>query len=397
MKNKKLSDAFIFITLLGIVSMFSDMTHEGASSIRGAYLLLLGASASTIGFISGLGELVGYGLRYFFGKLTDKSKKYWELTIIGYAIDVLAVPALALVNEDGWILACFLLILERTGKAIKKPAKNTILSFAASVEGSGKSFAYQEALDQFGAFVGPLLLYVVMLFKKGSMFNVYQTCFAFLTIPAFICLFVLIYAKRKFPHPENFEKDEGKESKIIISKNFIYYLIGIAFFAFGFIDFSLITMHVVKINIFDDSITPLLYSLAMLLDALSALFFGNMFDSKGITSLMISTIISSLFSIFIFGFNNKISILIGICLWGIGMGAQESILKAAVSKIVNKENRGQGYGIFEFVFGLSWFLGSWLLGTMYDVNIYLMIAISFIFQIMAVIMYYKSNKIKQIK
>ena len=157
-KRKKLTSAMSFIVLLGIVSLFSDMTHEGASSIRGAYLSILGASAATIGFVSGLGELVGYSLRFVFGRLTDKTKKYWAMTIAGYVIDCFAVPALALVPKDGWIWACILLMIERTGKAIKKPAKNTLLSFAASQEGAGKSFAIQEALDQIGAFLGPLML-----------------------------------------------------------------------------------------------------------------------------------------------------------------------------------------------------------------------------------------------
>ena len=104
--KKKLSQAMLFIILVGIVSLFSDMTHEGASSIRGAYLSLLGASAATIGFVSGLGELIGYSMRYVFGKLTDKTKRYWPMTILGYILDVLAVPALALVGERGWIAAC---------------------------------------------------------------------------------------------------------------------------------------------------------------------------------------------------------------------------------------------------------------------------------------------------
>lgn len=128
--KKKLSQAMLFIILFGIVSLFSDMTHEGASSIRGAYLSLLGASAATIGFVSGLGELIGYSMRYVFGKLTDKTKHYWPMTILGYILDVLAVPALALVGEHGWIAACALLVIQRLGKAIKKPAKDTIMSFA---------------------------------------------------------------------------------------------------------------------------------------------------------------------------------------------------------------------------------------------------------------------------
>lgn len=153
-KKGRMSQAMVFLILFGVVSLFSDMTHEGASSIRGAYLAIMGASAGAIGFFSGLGELIGYSMRYVFGKLTDKTRRYWPITIIGYVLDVMAVPALALVGEDGWIWACLLLVVQRMGKAIKKPAKDTIMSFAASQEGVGKSFGLQELLDQIGAFWG---------------------------------------------------------------------------------------------------------------------------------------------------------------------------------------------------------------------------------------------------
>lgn len=146
--KKKLSQAMLFVLLFGIVSLFSDMTHEGASSIRGVYLSLLGASAGVIGFVSGLGELIGYSMRYVFGKLTDKTKKYWPMTILGYILDIIAVPALALVGEHGWIWACALLVVQRMGKAIKKPAKDTILSFAASQEGIGKASVYRSFLTR---------------------------------------------------------------------------------------------------------------------------------------------------------------------------------------------------------------------------------------------------------
>ena len=216
MKHSKkpiLSQAMLFILLFGIVSLFSDMTHEGASSIRGAYLSLLGASAGTIGFVSGLGELIGYSMRYVFGKLTDKTKQYWPMTVAGYVLDIIAVPALALVGEHGWVAACTLLVVQRMGKAIKKPAKDTIMSFAASQEGVGKSFGIQEVLDQIGAFIGPVLLYLVMLFKTdGSIFETYATCFAVLAVPGAITLVLLLFTKHKFPNPEHFEPEPTEYS-----------------------------------------------------------------------------------------------------------------------------------------------------------------------------------------
>ena len=401
-----ISQAMVFIILFGIVSLFSDMTHEGAASIRGAYLTLLGASAGTIGFVSGLGEMIGYSMRYFFGKLTDKTKKYWPMVIFGYVVDVLAVPALALVGEHGWIAACALLIIQRMGKAIKKPAKDTVMSFAATQEGVGKSFGIQEVLDQIGAFLGPVLLYLVMLFKTdGSTFEIYSFCFAVLAIPGAITLTLLILTMRKFPNPEKFEPEPKEYTPFKMKKEFILYITGISLFAFGFIDYSLIIMHVSReytglagtltetSSLVTTGTIPLLYAGAMLIDAISALIFGFMYDRKGTQALVISTIISAPFAVFVFGFHTEAALLFGIILWGIGMGAQESILKAAVSTMVPKTSRATGYGIFECSFGIFWFLGSWLLGVLYDVNIYVMIAVSVAAQLMA-IPFYVSSRVK---
>ena len=404
--KKRISQAMIFIILFGIVSLFSDMTHEGASSIRGAYMSLLGASAGAIGFVSGLGELIGYSMRYVFGKLTDKTMRYWLMTIAGYVLDVLAVPALALVGEHGWIAACGLLIIQRMGKAIKKPAKDTIMSFAASQEGVGKSFGIQEVLDQIGAFLGPVLLYIVMLFKtEGSTFEIYSRCFAVLAVPGAITILLLLITKYKFPNPENFEPEEKRFTPFKVKKEFIFYIAGISLFAFGFIDYSIIIMHVSKTytnisaqltetsSLVNSGTLPLLYAGAMLVDAVAALVFGLMYDKKGVKALAWSTVISAPFAILVFGTKSTSALLLGIALWGVGMGAQESILKAAVTKMVPKSSRATGYGVFECSFGVFWFLGSWLLGVLYDISIPAMITVSVVSQLAAIPLYIASDKL----
>lgn len=403
-KSKKVSPAMVFIILFGIVSLFSDMTHEGASSIRGAYLSLLGASAGTIGFVSGLGELIGYSMRYVFGRITDRTHKYWTMTIFGYILDILAVPALALVGEHGWIAASILLVIQRMGKAIKKPAKDTIMSFAASGEGVGKSFGIQELLDQIGAFLGPVLLYVVMLFKtEGSTFEIYKTCFAFLLIPGLITIIMLFVTKYKFPNPEHFEPEPKEYIPFKLKDKFIYYIIGISLFAFGFIDYALIIMHISKTfgtlgqgvvtsSLINSETIPLLYAGAMLIDAVAAMVFGYMYDRNGIKALVLSTIISAPFGVFIFTKTSTLAVFIGLALWGVGMGAQESILKAAVTSIVPKQSRATGYGIFECSFGVFWFLGSWIMGLLYEKNILIMVIVSIIAQLLAIPFYLKSSK-----
>lgn len=407
-KSKKLSQAMLFIILFGIVSLFSDMTHEGASSIRGAYLSLLGASAAAIGFISGLGELIGYSMRYFFGKLTDKTKLYWPMTIAGYVLDVAAVPLLALVGEHGWIAACALLVVQRMGKAIKKPAKDTIMSFAASQEGVGKSFGLQEVLDQIGAFLGPVLLYLVMLFKTdGTTYEIYSTCFAILAVPGAITLILLVITRCKFPNPEHFEPEPKEYIPFKMKKEFVLYIAGISLFAFGFIDYSIIIMHVSRTyshiasglsettSLVNSGTLPLLYAGAMLVDAVAALVFGLMYDKKGLRALVWSTVISAPFAVFVFSLNSVPALLFGIALWGVGMGAQESILKAAVTSMVPKTSRATGYGIFECSFGFFWFLGSWLMGVLYDTSIPVMVVVSVAAQLAAIPLYIASAKLRK--
>lgn len=421
--------AFTFIVLMGIVSMFSDMTHEGARSVLGEYLNLTGASAAAIGFVSGFGELCGYSLRLLSGFWADKTKHYWGLIIFGYTIQVLAIPALALVPDNGWIFACSLVVLERVGKAIKKPAKNTLVSFAADEIGTGKGFALQEFLDQLGAFLGPLLLFLVgLIIGTQDLFGTYRLGFLTLGIPAFITIVLTVLAWHFYPHPENFDQpatspenthaptDPPREPcapdstgdtptsdaltndaptstlppvsaatpGFRFNRAFALYMAAICLFAFGFADFTLITLHAAKTAAFPKSALALLYAGAMAVDAIAALIFGTWFDHIGLRALIVSTLLTAPFSAFVFLSGNPWFISFGIVLWGLGMGAQESIMKAAVAKIMPKDRRATGFGIFETGFGIAWFLGSWLIGALYDLNIPAMVAVSIISQLTSV-------------
>ncbi len=386
--ERRLSGAIAFLTLMGIVSLFSDMTHEGARSILGEYLDLTGASAAAIGFVSGAGELCGYSLRLLSGFVADRTKKYWALVIAGYALQVLAIPLLALVPANGWVIACGLVIAERIGKAIKKPAKNTLVSFAASETGLGKGFAYQEFLDQLGAFLGPVLLFVITMIKgTDGLLSTYRVCFLALGVPALITIGLVLFSRVRYPHPEQFEKAEEKAGPFRLKRSFIFYMIAIALFAFGFADFTLITLHAARTNAFPKEGLSLLYAAAMAVDAVSALFFGWLFDRIGLKALILSTLCSAFFAGFVFLTANPVLIGIGIVLWGIGMGAQESIMKAAVSAIVPRAHRSAGFGIFETGFGVAWFLGSWLLGALYDIKPLYLVLVSVAVQIGAIVFY----------
>lgn len=382
--------ALSFIFVMGIVSLFSDMTHEGARSVIGPFLSLTGASASTIGFVSGLGELCGYSLRLISGPLADRSGRYWTLVIIGYALQVLSIPLLAFVPENGWIVASSLIILERSAKALKKPAKNSLVSFASSEVGVGKGFAYLEVLDQLGAFIGPIIIFLMTSLRGGKdELDTYHRSFALLFIPAVITIILVIYAWRKYPNPQVFErKREESKAQFKLRPSFVMFMMAISLFAFGFADFSLISLYAASKKIFPSSSISLLYAVAMAVDAVAALVFGTLYDKIGLKSLIISSLLSAFFPFFVFLSNKSWMVIVGIVLWGIGMGAEESIMKSAVASIVPRDMRSTGFGVFETAFGVAWFLGSWLLGVLYDKSLFVMVLVSFSSQVLGIIFYF---------
>lgn len=370
-KSEKYKVAVVFLLLMGLVSLFSDITYEGMRSIIGPYLGMLGASAFFVSFVAGFSELFGYGMRLIFGRIVDKTKKYWLFTFIGYGMNLLVIPTLALTNH--WVPAITLVVLERLGKAIRKPSKDTITSFVGGQLGYGKTFAIEEFLDQIGATVGPLFVsFSISKNLASGTLQAYRTSFALLVFPAIITLGVLSIAKVIVPSPEGLEKPSKVNTENIKkSKTLRLYLLAIGLFAFSFADFALIGYHAQAQKIFSATVIPLLYAAAMAIDALSALLFGWMFDKTGLKVIVIPVFLSAFYGLLSFS-SAKITIWLGVLTWGIGMGAQESIFKAAIAKLVAKESRATAYGVYNTVFGISWFLGSALIGLLYEYNIQLL-------------------------
>ncbi|MCS7245279.1 MAG: MFS transporter [candidate division WOR-3 bacterium] len=374
------------IVLLGFISLFADITYEGARSILGPYLFVLGASSVFVGFIAGFGEFLGYFLRIFFGYLADKLKNYWLFIFIGYFLNLLSVPLLAFANN--YIFAGILILTERIGKAIRTPSRDTIISYMGAKYGQGYAFGLHELIDQFGAFAGPTLIFIILFFSKIN----YKVAFLSLLIPAIISILILIYVYQKFKYITIENKKEAKFKSIWEEKKFWIYTIAISFVSFGFIDFALISYHYKKFNILSPEIIAILYSVAMIVDAISSFILGKLFDKHGIRVIIFSIALTSFSSILLFIGKSKIFIILGIFLWGISIGSQESIMRAYISNIIKMEERATAFGIFNSIYGFSWFLGSFLLGYVYKISIILFVLISFVFQILGLLVLTKFIK-----
>ncbi|HTW60210.1 MAG TPA: MFS transporter [Terracidiphilus sp.] len=358
--------ALRFVLMIGVVSFFADFTYEGSRSITGPFLATLGASAAVVGVVAGLGELLGYGLRFFSGRLSERTRQFWPITLFGYFVQMAAVPALALARS--WQAAALLIVLERVGKAIRNPPRDVMLSHAGRQMGIGWAFGVHEGMDQAGALLGPLML-ALILAHRGQ----YRIAFAALLIPALITALLIVVTRFLYPRPEDLEAHTPAIHAAGMGRAFWIYLVGASLVAAGFADYQLIAFHLEKHGIASAIWIPIFYSIAMATSGAGSLVFGRLFDRFGVAVLIPLTFLSIVSAplVFLGGFGVALA---GAALWGLGMGVHESIIPAAVAAMVPPERRPSAYGLFTAAYGVFWFAGSAAIGFLYDVSVHAAVA-----------------------
>jgi MFS family permease len=382
MKNRA---ALQFVVMIGIVNFFADFTYEGARGIVGPFLGSLGASAAALGFVAGLGELMGYALRSVSGYFADKFHRHWVFAFVGYAVNMLAVPALALAGQ--WPLAASLVVAERIGRGIRRPTVDAMLSYAGKSMGAGWVFGLNEALDQTGATVGPLLMALILHLNGG-----FRTGFAVLLIPALLCLATLLAARLLYPRPH--ELEQATEHTFVSPKltraYWIYFAAG-ALLAAGFADFALIGFHFQKADAVPRDWIPLFYAVAMASGALASIPLGRLFDRFGANVSLFAFAISTAAAPLIFLGTFTVA-LIGMISWGIGMSAQGSVFQAMLTGIIPPQKRSTAFGLFDTGFGVAWFLGSAAMGLLYDKSVVAVALFSMTLQLVAIPILFIANR-----
>jgi MFS family permease len=348
--------AIKFIVCLGAVSLFADMTYEGAYSIMGGYLKDLGATAAEVGIIAGLGEMIAASLRYFSGRLADRTRAYWTLALAGYAMNLLVVPALAFVGT--WQAAAFLIIAERTGKALRGPARDVLLSDATGKVGHGWGFGLHAAMDQTGAVMGPVLMFITV----GRLHN-FAPAFLRLAAPALLAFVAMLAAR--IVYPQNKGTPPARKDTSVLPNVYWIYVAAAGVLALGFLDFPLLSFHFENAKIVDKQYIPLLYALAMGVNGLTALIFGRLFDKYGIVVLAWGILISML-SLPLGFLGGAAAITVGVCCWALGLGVQDASLRSGIAQLVSMNKRGTAFGTFNAVYGIMWFAGSTTMGLLYD-------------------------------
>ncbi len=378
------------IMLLGVVSMMGDVVYEGGRGVIPDYLQFLGASAFIVGLVYGLGDFIGYGVRLLSGYLVDEKRVYWGFMFIGYGL-VVAIPLLSIANV--WSVAVFLIILERLGKAIRAPARDTIVSVVSKGVGVGKAFGLHELFDQIGAVIGPLLVSTIMFVTVNN----YSLTFGLLFIPYSILIIVLFYMFTRLKGKVAEEVASRSKRTGSISRGFYFYIFAVAINVLGLVHVSLILYKASLIlnPVGLQWIVPLLFTLVQLVDAPSALLSGILFDRLGIKVLLLPFIVSIIPSIFVYYNTDIVSLVVASAVYGVVLGMQESIYRAAVVHFAPPSIRGTAYGVFNTIYGAGVLASGIIFGFFIDASIAfpLVIGYAIMMQAVAIILLLKSKAI----
>lgn len=355
--------AYFAIMAFGLVSLFGDIIYEGARGVVPPYLEYLGATAVIVGLAGGLGEFLGYSLRLVSGYLADTTRAYWVFYIVGYGL-LIVIPLLAFAGY--WELAVLMVLIERSAKAIRSPARDTLLSVISKGIATGKAFGLHEFMDQIGAMTGPAIVAAVLYFTG----NVYFYAFSILLIPYFIMLLFVfaVYSKIKGHISRLLPKERAVVKGEKLTMAFKIYTFAIVINTAGLIHMSLVLYSASLIMM--PWLVTVFYLVLQGVDAVVAPIAGHLYDKYGKSVLSIPFALSVVPSILTFlgDFN---SILIAIVFFGVVLGMQESIYRAAIVDMASITKRGFAYGIFNTAYGGGFLLSGIIFGFFLDYQFFI--------------------------
>lgn len=404
---------------LGVVSLLIDMVANGAASVNGAMLEQLGATALLVGLVSGGAEALALLLRLATGPWADRTGAYWAFTIFGYALTVVSVPLLffmPMLGSAGLAVASVLILVERTGKAIRSPAKTVLLADAAGAVGRGKGFGVHKTLDQIGAFAGPLIVAGV-----AAVAGTLWPAFLVLIVPGVAAMAVLFWLRAKVPDPSLYDRGSGVDAATALaempavtgseppdspdtaavptvtpvdatatspSRDAFRTFLMFSFFAglteFGLLSFGVISFHLAEAALLPVSAVPLVYAAGMGAAAVAAIGTGWAYDRWGAAILFTVPVLT----VFVPGLTlgpSIVAVIIGVLLWGAASGVQDSTVKALVADLVPGGKRGAAYGWFAVFQGVGALGGAVVAGALYG-SIPVLIVIVAVLQVIAFVL-----------
>lgn len=347
---------------LGVVSLLADLVYEGARSITGPFLASLGASALTVGLVTGAGEAAALGFRLFSGPAADRSGRYWRWMVVGYALTAVCVPLMALapaLGAAGLAFGAAMVLLERTGKAIRSPAKSVLLAVAARDVGRGRGFGVHKALDQTGAFLGPLAVAGVIALTLHQWAGLLV-----LAVPGAAVLGVLAWMHTHVGDPSRVPEVADAPLDTLPGRFYVY-AVACALTTVGLMTFGVISFHLVHEHLVTAAVVPVVYAAAMAADAVASLGTGFAYDHVGGGTLVMLPVVVAAVPFLVFTDRAGVAVA-GVVLWGVATGVQDSTVKALVADLVPQTRLATAYGAFAAFQAVAALAGGGLAGWLYD-------------------------------
>lgn len=373
----------------GVVSLAADMVYEGARSVTGPLLASLGATALVVGVVTGAGEAIALVLRLFSGTLADRTGRYWRLTLIGYGLTAVCVPLLAVapfLGGAGLSVAVVLVLAERTGKAIRSPAKSALLAQAAGRVGMGRGLGVHKALDQVGAFAGPLLVAGV-----AALTGVLWPALAALVVPGAVAMGLLLWVRSRTGQPDRPAVEPavsgGFEATVRQRLPVPFWMFAASSGATtaGLVTFGVISYHLTTDRVVGVALVPVVYAGAMAVGAVAALATGWLYERLAGRILLVLPAL--VVAVPLLAFSDSVwPAVLGVLVWGAAVGVQDSTVKALVADLVPAGRRAGAYGWFAAVQGGAAVLGGGLAGWLYERSLPALVAVVAFTQLVALVL-----------
>lgn len=354
------------IFFAGITSLLTDISTKMIYSIMPLFLLSIGASKTELSLIEGIAESTASLLKAVSGYISDKIGKNKVLMLIGYGMTAIITPIYSLVVNPIQVL--ILRFIERVGKGVRTAPRDSLIAAYAEENKTGRSFGFHKAMDNCGAIVGPLLAYFILLFfntsSKTINTHVAKVIFLIAGIPAILGILVITFYIKDIQ--KNKEDLPNKITHKDFSKRYYFFLLIIFVFTLGNSTDTLLLVKASDIG-FAVANIPLLYLVFNVVSVIFAVPAGSLSDKIGRENLIILGYF--IYSVVYFGFgmtNSKITLVMLFVLYGLYSASTDSIQKALVSDLTDKNKKGTALGIYNSLLGITLLPASLIAGTLYD-------------------------------
>jgi MFS family permease len=363
-KQRLILGITIPVFIMGLVSLFTDISSESIQSFFPLFISSIGGSIFAIGIITGVTDALSNILKGVSGWMSDKINKRKPFVVAGYTISNLSKPLMAFSPSWEWVLG--LKAIDRSGKGLRTSARDTLISYYAIEK--GKSFGLHRAMDTLGAVIGSILAFILLYFAWT-----YKQIILITIIPGVIAIILIFFVKDVDPAKITEEMlNKSPEPKVDgIDRNFIKLIVILGVIEFASVNISFLQFRSID-YLFADYFIPILYLISNLVYMILSPITGTLSDKIGrkpiiITGLLLMLFISVILAIPIQ--KSTFSIILIIIIWiifGFNLASIDPISRAYIADLVGKNKRGRAYGYYYLSVGLVSLGESFIFGFVYN-------------------------------